>query len=81
MRGAKGPGEELVSGSAAVLPGEDGASAAVPPPRCCSPQSPVGAEPAAAKPEFASLVSRARPAPLLRKIFLFYFNVGLKLMS
>lgn len=29
-----------------------------------------------ARPEFAALVSRARPAPLLRKIFLFYFNVG-----
>lgn len=52
-----------------------------PPPR---PQSPTGSglAAAAAKPEFGSLlVSSARAAPLLRKIFLFYFNVGLKLMS
>lgn len=81
IQGAKGRGGELAPGPAAVLPGEDGVSATVSPPRCCSHQSPAGAEPAAAKPEFASLVSRARPAPLLRKIFLFYFNVGLKLMS
>lgn len=81
----KGPGGAGQRAGVGVPLGKEGSHRAPrsgplsPPP---PPEPSSGLAAAAAKPEFGSLlVSSARAAPLLRKIFLFYFNVGLKLMS